>query len=182
MMIFYSFIRFVYGKLHVFVHIIIIVTFVITAEIFGTPDYGPIIGGYLGAIFLCAAFDAVGLFSSSITKNQIIAFAVAMGICLAFTFIDMFLILLPDGIVKYISFFSASIHFESNCISKFDVGIVALFAIYWFVVCKMLLTVGQGCAKMTLYAASLLLIFLVIDVNRKSISYEKWQYGCGEPG
>ena len=87
--------------------------YVITAEIFGSPDYGPIIGGYLGAIFICAAYSAIGLFCSSITKNQIIAFAVAMAICLALTFVESFLVFLPDGIVKLFSFISASVHFGS---------------------------------------------------------------------
>ena len=87
--------------------------YVITAEIFGSPDYGPIIGGYLGAIFICAAYCAIGLFCSSITKNQIIAFAVAMAICLALTFIESFLIFLPDGIVGLFSFISSSVHFGS---------------------------------------------------------------------
>ena len=87
--------------------------YVITAEIFGSPDYGPIIGGYAGAVFICAAFSAIGLFSSSITKNQIIAFAVAMAICLALTFVESFLVFLPDGIVKLFSFISASVHFGS---------------------------------------------------------------------
>ena len=77
--------------------------YVITAEIFGSPDYGPIIGGYAGAFFICAAFCSIGLFSSSITKNQIIAFAVAMAICLALTFVESFLVFLQDGIVKIFS-------------------------------------------------------------------------------
>ena len=102
--------------------------YVITAEIFGSPDYGPIIGGYMGAIFICAAFSAIGLFSSSITKNQIIAFAVAMAICLALTFVESFLVFLPDGIVKLFSFLSASVHFGS--ISK---GIVDTRDLLYFV-------------------------------------------------
>lgn len=87
--------------------------YVITAEIFGSPDYGPIVGGYAGAIFICAAFSAIGLFSSSITRNQIIAFVAAMAICLVLTFIESFLVFLPDGIVKVFSFISASVHFGS---------------------------------------------------------------------
>ena len=102
--------------------------YVITAEIFGSPDYGPIIGGYAGAIFICAAFAAIGLFSSSITKNQIIAFAVAMAICLVLTFVESFLIFLPDGIVKLFSFLSASVHFGS--ISK---GIVDSRDLLYFI-------------------------------------------------
>lgn len=102
--------------------------YVVTAEIFGSPDYGPIIGGYIGAIFICAAFAAIGLFCSSITKNQIIAFAVAMAICLVLTFVESFLIFLPDGIVKLFSFLSASVHFGS--ISK---GIVDTRDVLYFV-------------------------------------------------
>ena len=108
--------------------------YVITAEIFGSPDYGPIIGGYAGAIFICAAFAAIGLFSSSITKNQIIAFAVAMAICLVLTFVESFLVFLPDGIVKIFSFISASVHFGSISKGIFDtrdllyfVSLTALF-------------------------------------------------------
>ena len=44
--------------------------YVVAAEIFGEPYYGPIIGGFVGAIFLCASYVAIGLFASSITKNQ----------------------------------------------------------------------------------------------------------------
>ena len=40
--------------------------YVIAAEIFGEPDYGPIIGGFVGAIFLCASYVAIGLFASSV--------------------------------------------------------------------------------------------------------------------
>ncbi|MEW6746985.1 MAG: Gldg family protein [Planctomycetota bacterium] len=48
----------------------------------GNPDPGPIIGGYLGAIFLGAAYAAIGLFASGLTENQIIAFL--LGVVLGF--------------------------------------------------------------------------------------------------
>lgn len=88
-------------------------SFVIAAEIFGEPDYGPIIGGYVGAIFLCASYVAIGLFASSITKNQIIAFFVGFIICIVLTMIDTFLILFPTSIVSALSFLSANVHFSS---------------------------------------------------------------------
>lgn len=43
----------------------------------GNIDTGSVIGSYLGLIFLGAAFVAIGVFSSSITNNQIVAFIVA---------------------------------------------------------------------------------------------------------
>ena len=87
--------------------------YILAAEIFGSPDYGPIFGGYLGAIFLTAAFTAIGLFASSITKNQIIAFFTGFIICIALTMLDSFLIFLPASIVSFVSYFSANSHFTS---------------------------------------------------------------------
>lgn len=80
---------------------------------FGIPDAGPVIGGYIGALFLCAAFSAIGIFASSITKNQIIAFFTAFIICIALTMISDFLIFLPAPIVGFLQFLSANEHFTS---------------------------------------------------------------------
>ena len=80
---------------------------------FGMPDAGPVIGGYIGALFLCAAFSAIGIFASSITKNQIIAFFTAFIICIALTMISDFLIFLPAPIVEFLQFLSANEHFTS---------------------------------------------------------------------
>lgn len=87
--------------------------YIVPAEIFGTPDYGPIVGGYIGAIFLCASFTAIGVFASSITKNQIIAFFTAFVICIFLAMVDSFLIIFPAPIVDLLSFLSANLHFTS---------------------------------------------------------------------
>lgn len=102
--------------------------YVVTAYICGKPDFGPIAGGYLGAIFLCASFTSIGLFASSVTKNQIIAFFVGFVICIALTMLDSFLFLLPGPLVNFFSYLSASIHFES--ISK---GIIDTRDLLYFV-------------------------------------------------
>lgn len=47
----------------------------------GNLDLGIICGSYIGLLFLAAAFMAIGLFSSALTDNQIVAFVVA--ICLS---------------------------------------------------------------------------------------------------
>lgn len=44
----------------------------------GNIDTGGIIGSYIGLLFLCAAFTAVGLFCSSLTSNQVIAFIIGV--------------------------------------------------------------------------------------------------------
>lgn len=44
----------------------------------GNIDGGAVAGSYLGLLLLGSAFGAIGIFASSVTKNQVIAFAVAV--------------------------------------------------------------------------------------------------------
>lgn len=48
----------------------------------GDLDWGPIWGGYVGALLLGGAYLAVGQFVSSLTENQILAFILALVGCL----------------------------------------------------------------------------------------------------
>jgi ABC-2 type transport system permease protein len=45
----------------------------LTVSLLGNLDWGPVLGGYLAAILLAAAYTAIGLFVSSRTDNQIVA-------------------------------------------------------------------------------------------------------------
>ena len=45
----------------------------ITVSLLGDLDWGPVVGGYLAAILLAAAYAAIGLYVSSRTDNQIVA-------------------------------------------------------------------------------------------------------------
>lgn len=47
----------------------------------GNLDFGGLWGSYIGLLFLGSAFVAIGLFVSSITDNQIVAFISGMVIC-----------------------------------------------------------------------------------------------------
>ena len=50
----------------------------------GNIDTGAVIGSYIGLFLLGAGFAAIGLFASSITKNQVIAFVIAVFLCFFF--------------------------------------------------------------------------------------------------
>ncbi len=50
----------------------------ITVEVLGNLDWGPVMGGYLAALLLAAAYTAIGLFVSSRTENQIVALILAV--------------------------------------------------------------------------------------------------------
>ena len=47
----------------------------------GNIDSGAVIGSYMGLLLLGSAFVAVGIFTSSLTKNQVVAFALSVFIC-----------------------------------------------------------------------------------------------------
>lgn len=47
----------------------------------GNLDKGGAMGSYLGLLFLSAAFVAAGIFASSLTDNQIVAFILAVFLC-----------------------------------------------------------------------------------------------------
>lgn len=48
----------------------------------GNLDTGSIVGSYFGMLFLAATYTAIGIFTSSLTNNQIVAFITAGIICL----------------------------------------------------------------------------------------------------
>ncbi len=60
----------------------------------GNIDVGGILGSYFGLFFLGAVFVAIGIFCSSITSNQIVAFILGVFLCfflyLAFSYISQF--------------------------------------------------------------------------------------------
>ncbi len=49
-----------------------------TVSQLGNVDHGGIIGGYLGLLLLSGAYIAIGIFASSTTNNQIVAFLLAL--------------------------------------------------------------------------------------------------------
>ena len=73
-----------------FLFVTLALTFVypIVLAIVGDPDWGPIVGGYLGLFLVGAVYLAVGLMTSAWTHNQIISFVLALLICGFFFFVD----------------------------------------------------------------------------------------------
>ncbi len=58
--------------------------FVITVNILGSPDNGVIISGYVGSLLVAGAFLSVGAALSAVTKNQVIAYVLAVAVCFVF--------------------------------------------------------------------------------------------------
>ena len=86
----------------------------ITVWTLGPIDHGAVWTGYLGLILMSGAYISLGLFASSLTNNQIVAFLLALFIGIFFHIIFGFLATnmsgIPGSVVDYISI---STHFES---------------------------------------------------------------------
>ena len=61
----------------------------------GNLDSGAILGSYLGLLFLGGAFVSIGIFASSLTNKQIVAFILATFLCFFFYWGFFFLSELP---------------------------------------------------------------------------------------
>jgi len=74
--------------------IVYLITVYFLASPVGNIDLGGMIGSYFGLLFLGAVFVAIGLFCSSITANQIVAFIAGVFLCfflyVAFDYVAQF--------------------------------------------------------------------------------------------
>jgi ABC-2 type transport system permease protein len=95
--------------------------------IYGDPDLGPIVSGYLGLVLLGVSSLAVGLFASSITANQILSAVVGGGILLGLWFLGAAASLLPASIGGAVAYFSSA-----NYLPDFVRGIIDLRGIVYY--------------------------------------------------
>jgi len=73
--------KFLGALFFIFIALALTLTIPVSLIFMGDIDMGPVIGGYLGALFLAGSYLALGLFISSLTKNQIIAFVLGLVAC-----------------------------------------------------------------------------------------------------
>ena len=81
----------------------------------GDPDGGIIITGYIGLLLMGAAYLAIGLWASTLTENQIIAFIFGIFICFMLLIIgeDFVLFNAPDWLFPIFSYLGLGAHYSS---------------------------------------------------------------------
>jgi len=84
----------------------------ITLSQVGELDWGPVVGGYVGLGMMSAAYCAIGLAASAFTRSQIIAFLVALVLCLVPYSLGFFLEQVPADWVPVVQHFSFDYHFS----------------------------------------------------------------------
>ena len=122
----------------------------VTVAFLGNLDWGPVVGGYFGALLLGATYLAVGQFVSATTENQILSFIMALVVCLGLYGVgtEAFSGLFPDRTAVLLQSLGTGARFES--IAR---GVIDL--------------------RDFLYYASLTAFFLVLTVG--ALRAKRWQ-------
>ncbi len=82
----------------------------------GNPDPGPMMASYLAALLMGAAYLSIGLFASALTKNQIVAFILALVVSMALYLVGyaaQLSGLLTERLSSVLSYIGLGVHYES---------------------------------------------------------------------
>lgn len=104
----------------VFLAIALALTFpvVVTVNVLGEPDNGAVLAGYLGSLFLAGAYLAITCLTSALTRNQVIAFILAVVACLFLILAgfspvtDLLVRWASPAVVDTVAAFSVVTHFD----------------------------------------------------------------------
>ncbi len=107
----------------------------LTVTYLGAPDHGIIIAAYLGSWLMSGAFLAISMCMSALTKNQVVAFILAIVVCFLFVVsgsnivLDAFQMWAGNAVIDTVASFSFLSHFEA--MAK---GVLAMNDVGYFVI------------------------------------------------
>ncbi len=121
--------KFFAGLLFVIIGILGTLIIPISLIFAGNLDFGALFAQYIGAIFLSSSLVSIGIFSSSLTKNQIVAFMIALSISILSIVIglDFINITLPSALSILLQDLSPITHFSSITRGLIDLRDVLYF-------------------------------------------------------
>lgn len=100
----------------------------LTLATLGPLDWGPVVGGYLGLLCLGATYLSLGLLTSALTRNQIVAFILGFAACFALYLVDKILLFVPSFLVGLFEYLGADYHFQNFARGVIDSKDLVYFA------------------------------------------------------
>ena len=138
----------------------------------GGLDWGATIGSYLGLFFLAAVYTSVGVFSSSASKNSLVALIVSIIISVlllkGFDWLSTFNFL-NNGYEFYISQLGIGVHYKN--MSK---GVIVLKDFIYFI--SILVLFGMGCVENIKGKSKNGLIILLLIVSNYAAVLFQFQF------
>jgi ABC-2 type transport system permease protein len=107
--------KFAAGLALIITAIVLTLPMAFTVWLIGDLDWGPVIGGYIGLMFLGGAYLSVGLTISALTENQIVAFI--LGVAVSFVLLIIGTPIVTGGggglITQALQYLGLATHFGS---------------------------------------------------------------------
>lgn len=122
--------KFCSGVLFVTVAVLATIGIPIALGTAGDMDIGAVVAQYIGSLFLAASFVAIGLFTSSISRNQIVAFILGFFFILVLMSagLDQVAVTLPVGVANVLQTLSPVTHFSTIARGIIDLRDLLYFA------------------------------------------------------
>ncbi len=121
--------KFVAGLVFVSVGLLATLLIPLTIRVGGDLDEGAIMAQYIGAVFLISAFVSIGVFASSLTRNQIVAFMIGLAITIALMLagLEVVTLAVPPSIAPLVQDLSPLTHFNGILRGVLDLSDVLYF-------------------------------------------------------
>ncbi len=98
----------------VLIALLITLPYYFTVAQLGNVDHGATVGGYIGLLLVSAAYTGIGLFTSSLTNNQIVAVLLALFIGIFFQFLfGLFANTLTGILGQLFNYLNFSTHYDA---------------------------------------------------------------------
>ena len=128
-----------------FVGLALLLTFPVwlTVNYLGEPDNGVILAGYIGSWLMAGGFLAIGSCMSAVTRNQVVAFILAVVVCFGFLLSGLPMVMnlfsgwAPQALLDTIADFSFLAHFAAISKGVIDLRDLVYFGLvitFWLVV------------------------------------------------
>jgi len=93
--------------------LLLTLVYYVTIAAIGEIDKGPVIGGYFGLMLMAGVYVGVGLFASSLTDNQVVAFIIGFVLVFALFMLDKILLYVPESLTSIVEFLGVDYHFSN---------------------------------------------------------------------
>ncbi|MEN2998141.1 MAG: ABC transporter permease subunit [Brevinematia bacterium] len=114
--------------------------YVVIMAVYGKPDFGTIVSGYIGFVLTMSTFLSIGLLASSLSQNQMVAGIIGFALIFLLWFIDVLSGIVADetisNILSEISFLNHYSNFLTGIIDTKDVT----FFIFWIILSLVITT------------------------------------------
>lgn len=154
--------KFLSGFIFVAFSILATIGIPIAVQTAGNLDIGAAVGQYVGSLFLAASFVSIGLFTSSLTRNQVVAFILGLSLTMFLMImgLDIVAVTLPQRLASLLQDLSPVTHFSS--VAR---GVIHLRDVLYFI------------ALISTFLSATFLIIRGRTLSHRSTQYRNLQLG-----